>query len=133
MKRMATKNMYWLNWRTLLIISLLQQNSTWLTEHLSTSQVFIIKFREIVSSQSLTRVFLKPGLPLPEGWRSALVAMATVSVDRRVCAPCASVPADIWQNSTRCSNSNGTWLLPHSYSTEIVTKKIILKNCIQNN
>lgn len=64
MKRMATKNIYWLNWRTLLIISLLQQNSTWLTERLSTSQVFIIKFREIVSSQSLTRVFLKPEVSL---------------------------------------------------------------------
>lgn len=64
MKRMATKNIYWLNWRTLLIISLLQQNSTWLTERLSTSQVFIIKFREIVSSQSLTRVFLKPVVSL---------------------------------------------------------------------
>lgn len=54
------------NWRTLLIKSLLQQiqHGWWNTQYLSTSQVLLLIIWEIVSSQSLTRVFLKPVVSL---------------------------------------------------------------------
>lgn len=134
MKRMATKNIYWLNWRTLLIISLLQQNSTWLTERLSTSQVFIIKFREIVSSQSLTRVFLKPvvSLCLKDDGVRWLPWLPFPSTDAFVLlVPVFLLTFDRTVRGVPTAMVHGFFLTV--IALKLSQKKIILKNCIQNN